>query len=164
MILSIIKSLMLGVWLGSLLMLAIAVAAPIFQELSSKTLAGHINGVILSRMNMIEWISAVVAFVSSIILLLMNWNGEHRTLRIIETGMLFVMISILWVYSSQITSRMEELRKTIGDFDHPQQTAEYAMAKDEFDSLHKKYTRLVGINMILITSAFVLSIVNTKQG
>ncbi len=164
MILSIIKSLMLGVWLGSLLMLAIAVAAPIFQELPSKTLAGHINGIILSRMNMIEWISAVVAFVSSIILLLMNWNGEHRTLRIIETAMLFVMISILWVYSSKITSRMEELRKTIGDFDHPQQTAEYVMAKDEFDSLHKNYTKLVGINMILITSTFVLSIVNTRPG
>ena len=155
---------MLGVWLGSLLMLGIAVAAPIFRELPSKTLAGHVNGIILSRMNMIEWISGAVAFVCSIILLLMNWNGEFRTLRIIETAMLFIMISILWVYSTRISSRMEELRKVIVDFDHPQQTTEYVMAKDEFDSLHKSYTRLVGINMILITSAFVLSIVNTRQG
>jgi uncharacterized membrane protein len=164
MILSILKSLSLGIWLGSLLMLGIAVAAPIFQELPSKTLAGHVNGIILSRMNMIEWVCAVLALVTSVILLALNWNGEYRTLRLVEVVLAFTMMTLLWFYSVNITTRMETLRKTIADFDHPQETTEYVQAKSEFDDLHKTYTRLVGINMLLITSTFVLSIVNTRPG
>lgn len=164
MILSIVKSLMLGVWLGSLLMLGAAVAAPIFQELQNKTLAGHINGIILSRMNMIEWVCGSTAFVASLILLILNWNGEYRMIRLIETVILFVTLTLLWFYSVRITSRMTELRTTIGDFDNPPQTESVMTAKSEFDSLHKTYTMLVGINMMLITSAFILSAVNTRQG
>lgn len=164
MILSILKSLSLGVWLGSLLMLGIAVAAPIFQQLPSKTLAGQVNGIILGRMNGIEWVCGVLAFVSSIVLLAMNWNGDHRTIRIVETLMIFVMITLLWFYSVKISGRMEELRMVIKDFDTPQQTTEYVEAKKEFDDLHKTYTRLVGINMLLITTTFVISIVNTRAG
>jgi len=164
MILSILKSLSLGVWLGSLLMLGIAVAAPIFQQLPSKTLAGQVNGIILGRMNGIEWVCGVLAFLSSIILLAMNWNGDHRTIRIAETLMIFVMITLLWFYSVKISGRMEELRMVIKDFDTPQQTTEYVEAKKEFDDLHKTYTRLVGINMLLITTTFVVSIVNTRAG
>lgn len=164
MILSILKSLSLGVWLGSLLMLGIAVAAPIFQQLPSKTLAGQVNGIILGRMNGIEWVCGVLAFISSIVLLAMNWNGDHRTIRIVETLMIFVMITLLWFYSVKISGRMEELRMVIKDFDTPQQTTEYVEAKKEFDDLHKTYTRLVGINMLLITTTFVISIVNTRAG
>ncbi|MBS1903271.1 MAG: DUF4149 domain-containing protein [Bacteroidetes bacterium] len=164
MILSILKSLSLGVWLGSLLMLGIAVAAPIFQELPSRTLAGHVNGIILSRMNLIEWVCGTLALVTSIVLLMVNWNGEFRMLRIAETAVLFVTVTLLWIYSTRITSRMDELKQTIGDFDHPREEVTYVQAKAEFDDLHKLYTKLVGANMILITSAFVLSIVNTRQG
>jgi hypothetical protein len=164
MILSIIKSLSLGVWLGSLLMLAIAVAAPIFQQLPSRTMAGNLNAIILGRMNMIEWVCGTAAFLSSIILLAVNWNGEYRMLRIVETCLIFLMITMLWFYSSRMTGRMTELRATIHDFDTPRETTEYIEAKKEFDGLHKNYTMLAGVNMILITSAFVLSIVNTRPG
>jgi hypothetical protein len=145
-------------------MLAIAVAAPVFQQLPSKTLAGNLNAIILGRMNMIEWVCGIMAFLSSIVLLAMNWNGEFRTLRIVETGLIFLTITMLWFYSSKMTSRMTELRATIGDFDTPRETAEYVEAKKEFDGLHKTYTMFVGINMILITSAFVISVVNTRAG
>lgn len=164
MILSIIKSLSLGVWLGSLLMLGAAVAAPIFQELPSKTMAGSLNGIILSRMNVIEWVCGVLAFLSSLVLLVLNWGGEYRTVRLIETALVFVMITLLWMYSTRISGRMEELRSAIGDFDNPRTDTEYVVAKAEFDDLHASYTRLVGINMVLITATFVLSIVNTRQG
>ncbi|MFI5263438.1 MAG: DUF4149 domain-containing protein [Candidatus Kapaibacterium sp.] len=164
MILSILKSLSLGIWLGSLLMLGIAVAAPVFQQLPSKTMAGNLNAIILGRMNIIEWVCGSIAFISSVILLGMNWNGEYRTLRIIETCMIFLLVSMLWFYSSHMTGRMAELRMAIQDFDHPRDTTEYIDAKKEFDDLHKSYTMFVGINMILITSTFVLSIVNTRPG
>jgi len=164
MILSIIKSLSLGVWLGSLLMLGAAVAAPVFQELPSRTMAGNLNSVILSRMNVIEWVCGVLAFLSALVLLIINWNGEYRTVRLVETVLMFIMITMLWMYSTKISSRMGELRSTIGDFDNPRVDNEYIQAKAEFDDLHKSYTRLVGINMMLITATFVLSIVNTRQG
>src|SRR5260221_10263517 len=109
MILSILKTLSLGIWLGSLLMLAIAVAGPVFQQLPSRTMAGNLNGIILGKMNSIEWICGIVAFLSSIILLLLNWNGEYRTLRIIEVCIIFITIPMLWFYSSKLTGRMTEL-------------------------------------------------------
>ena len=164
MILSIIKSLALGVWLGSLLMLGAAVAAPVFQELPSKTMAGNLNSIILGRMNVIEWVCGVLAFVSALVLLIINWGGEFRTIRLVETFLTFVMITLLWMYSTRISNRMGELRQTIGDFDNPRVDNTYILAKAEFDDLHKSYTRLVGINMVLITATFVLSIVNTRQG
>ncbi len=164
MILSILKSLSLGVWLGSLIMLGAAVAAPVFQQLPSRTLAGNLNAIILGKMNMIEWVCGSLALITSIVLLAMNWGGEYRMLRIIETCLIFLMVSMLWMYSSKITGRMTELRATIQDFDNPKETPEYVMAKKEFDDLHKNYTMFVGINMMLITSGFVLSIVNTRPG
>ena len=162
MILSILKSLALGIWLGALIMLGYAVAGPIFQQSSSKTLAGTINGVILGRMNNIEWICWAVALASSIVLLILNWNGA-KGLRLTEFALLVVAGILLWVYSSNITGRMDTLRATIGDFDHPKQTTEYVQAKAEFDVLHHRYTAVVGANMFVILGAFVLSMVTTKQ-
>jgi len=161
MILSILKSLSLGVWLGSLLMLGYAVAGPIFQQSPSKTLAGAINGVILGRMNNIEWACWAVALVSSIILLILNWNSA-KGLRVTEFGLLIVAGVLLWFYSSNITGRMNTLRATIGDFDHPKQTTEYVQAKSEFDTLHHRYTAVVSINMLVILGTFVFSMIDTK--
>ncbi|HZK75898.1 MAG TPA: hypothetical protein VFD13_03235 [Candidatus Kapabacteria bacterium] len=155
--LSILKSLSLGVWLGALIMLGYAVAGPIFQQSPSKTLAGAINGIILGRMNNIEWVCWAVAFACSAILLVLKWNNGGRTLRVIELAVIIVTAILLWSYSFRITSKMEPLRATIGDFDHPRQTAEYTEAKAEFDSLHHAYTMLVSVNMVLILGAFVLS-------
>lgn len=158
MILSILKSLSLGIWLGGLIMLGYAVAGPIFQQSPSKTLAGAINGIILGRMNNIEWACWAVAFACSTLLLILNWNGP-RGLRIAELAMICIATVLLWFYSVRISGRMETLRATIGDFDHPRQTTEYVEAKKEFDGLHHTYTALVSANMILILGTFVLSCV-----
>ena len=161
--LSILKSLSLGIWLGALIMLGYAVAGPIFHELPSKTLAGALNGVILGKMNNLEWVCATVALVSSVLLLIIKWKDGSLTLRIIEFVTIFAAMIILWIYSNPTTDRMNALRSTIGDFDHPQQTTEYIEAKSEFDSLHHTYTALVSANMILILGGFVLSMVNSRK-
>lgn len=163
MILSIIKSLALGVWLGALIMLGYGVAGPIFQQSPSKTLAGMINGIILGRMNNIEWVCAIVALVSSIILLILNWQSDTKILRIVELAVVVIAAILLWIYSQNITGKMESLRATIGDFDHPKQTTEYVEAKKEFDSLHHTYTAIVSANMLLILSGFVLSVINSRK-
>ncbi|MFI5202383.1 MAG: DUF4149 domain-containing protein [Candidatus Kapaibacterium sp.] len=153
-----LKTLALGVWLGALIMMGYAVAGPIFQHSPSKTLAGAINGVILGRMNTIEWVSWAVAFVCSSVTLYLNWNAALG-FRIAELAMIAAAGVLLWFYSVRFSSRMETLRATIGDFDHPKQTTEYVQAKSEFDSLHHVYTTLVSTNMVLILSGFVLSFV-----
>jgi hypothetical protein len=149
------RQLALGAWLGSLLMLGIAVAGPIFQLSPSKTLAGEINGVILGRMNTIEWVCSGIALVSSLVL---AWIPEAqvctRDRLITVLGIVFALV-LLWVYSVQISGRMTELRVAIGDFDHPKADAAYVVAKSEFDTLHHRYTTLVGINMFLILGEFI---------
>ncbi len=162
MIFSILKSLALGVWLGALIMLGYAVAGPIFQHSPSKTVAGTINGIILGRMNTIEWVCWTVALVSSILLLVLHWSGA-RGLRVAELTLIVVAGALLWIYSIRITARMETLRTMIGDFDHPRADTEYVAAKTEFDSLHHTYTAIVSTNMILVLGAFTLSIITVKQ-
>ena len=162
-ILSILKTLALGIWLGALIMLGYAVAGPIFQQSPSKTLAGTINGVILGRMNSIEWVCVITALASAIVLLVVYWQTDSRMLRIVEVVVLLVTCVLLWSYSSGITGRMNTLRETIGDFDHPKQTTEYVQAKSEFDDLHHAYTKLVSINMLLVLGEFALSMVNYRK-
>jgi hypothetical protein len=140
-------------------MLGIAVAGPIFQQSPSKTLAGSINQVILHRMNILEWICGGLALISSLVLLYVNRAGEFRTMRTVETALICVMLFFLWLYSSKISGRMEELRAVIKDFDHPLQTNAYIQAKSEFDELHKRYSMLVSVNLVLIAGTFVVSMV-----
>lgn len=158
MLFSIVKSLALGVWLGALVMLAFAVAAPLFQTLPSRTMAGNLNQVILSRMNTIEWICWALAMTCSIVLLVVQWKVGPRSLRIAETVMLVLMAGFLWYYSSSITSHMTGLRATIKDFDTPSDTREYIEARREFDDAHKLYTKMVGFNMLLIVASFAVSV------
>jgi hypothetical protein len=161
--LSILRSLTLGVWLGSLIMLGAAVAAPVFQQSPSKTLSGQINSVILSRMNMLEAVCGWLALIAALSLLLLLWTAPGRGWRVLEVCSTVVMLAVLWSYSSKISSRMEVLRSEIKDFDHPQTTNEYVTAKAEFDSLHKTYTRLVGANMILLVASFAVSLYVLKK-
>jgi hypothetical protein len=163
MIFSVLKSLALGVWLGSLLMLAIAVAGPIFQNSPSRTIAGNINQIILSRMNTIEWICLAIAVVCTIAMLVTDWTSGPRNQRIVEMVMLVIMAALLWYYSSSITGRMTELRAEIKDFDHPRETTEYVQALQEFDALHRSYTTFVGFNMLLIVASFVVTVISVKN-
>ena len=85
-----------------------------------------------------------------------------RRQRIIELVMLVVMAGILWYYSVSMTGRMTELRAQIKDFDNPRETTEYVVARQEFDGLHKSYTRMVGINMLLILGSFVVTVLSVR--
>jgi hypothetical protein len=162
-ILSILKTLALGVWLGALVMLGFAVAGPIFQHSLSKTVAGAINGIILGRMNTLEWGCAIFAFACSASALAFHWNDRFRKLRIFELTSIIVMIVLLSIYSISITNQMQTLRTAIVDFDHPKETPQNVQAKSEFDDLHHRYTTLVGINMFLLVGTFVMSMMTTNK-
>lgn len=141
-------------------MLGIAVAGPIFQLSPSKTLAGEINGVILGRMNVIEWVCGTIALLATIGLAV---GQGFSTSRVLAIGGLVVALVLLWFYSSQMTGTMTELRQTIGDFDHPRADQSYVSAKAQFDMLHHRYTTLVGINMLIIAGEFVWGMLKLRS-
>jgi hypothetical protein len=162
MIFSILKSLALGVWLGALIMLAVAVAGPLFQNLPSRTMAGNINQIILARMNSIEWVCLAIAVVCTVAMLVTDWASGPRMQRIVEMVMLVIMAGLLWYYSTWVTQRMNNIRQGM-DFGHPPGTNEYVSSHQEFDQLHRSYTTVVGINMLLIVASFVTTVMSVRN-
>jgi Domain of unknown function (DUF4149) len=145
-----------GVWVGALLTFGIAVARPVFRGLPSVTLAGSITAEILQRINVIEMSAATLMVIAAGVFLVQR---ERRTpLRIAKTVLLGFMAACLIYYGTVIMDRMEYLRTVeIENFDRVDESTR--AARDEFDGLHKRYTRLASMNVwmgvgFLLLSAF----------
>ena len=63
-------------------------------------------------------------------------------------GILLVLINLIY-YSAFITPRMETLKVTIQNFDIPR-SEDTRPEREEFDLLHKQYSSLVTVNIILL--------------
>lgn len=141
-----IEQLGIAVWIGAIVMFAFAVAGTIFKEAGSINLAGHLNGKVLAKLNLLEATASALLSVSAIYFLLQS--NERTTARLIKTAILLVMIGLLVVYGKFVTDRLEFLRvveiKDFDNFDISKQPF-----RDEFNSLHKTYTRLVSLNLLL---------------
>ena len=161
MLVTILKTLSLGIWLGAIIMLGI-MAGTVFHLAPSRTLAGMLIGAVIAKMNILEWVCAAIALLSSAWLLVHNWNGARKW-RIVEFGGILLATALLWYYSMVVNPHLNDLRQQIGDFDHPQATPAYVQARDEFDAGHKLSSTLVQINMIVILGSFMLSIVNLRR-
>lgn len=141
-----IEQLGVALWVGSIVMFAFAVAGTIFKEAGSINLAGHLNGKVLAKLNGLEAMASALLCVSAIYFLLQS--DERTTARLIKTAILLAMIGLLVVYGKFVTDRLEFLRTVeIKDFDNfdPSKQA----FRDEFNVLHKTYTRLVSVNLLL---------------
>ncbi|MBI3300787.1 MAG: DUF4149 domain-containing protein [Deltaproteobacteria bacterium] len=148
-----------GVWVGALLTFGVAVAAPIFRGLPSATQAGSIIAQILHRINLIETGAATMMAVAALAFLL---QADQRTpIRLGKTALVVLMTMTLLYYGMMIMDRMEHLRTVeIRDFDH---FAEATRAsRDEFDRLHKLYTRLAGANLFMGVGFLLLSTFERK--
>jgi hypothetical protein len=153
---SFLENIAAGVWVGALLTFGIAVARPVFRGLPSVTLAGSITAEILQRINVLEMSAAALMVVAAGVFLVQR---ERRTpLRIAKTVLLGFMTVCLIYYGTVIMDRMEHLRTVeIQNFDRFDESTR--AARDEFDRLHKRYTRLAGANVwmgvgFLLLSAF----------
>ncbi len=141
-----IEQLGIAVWIGAIVMFAFAVAGTIFKEAGSINLAGHLNGKVLAKLNMLEATASALLTISAIYFLLQS--DERTTARLIKTAILLVMIALLVVYGKVVTDRLEFLRVVeIKDFDNFDVSKQ--AFRDEFNSLHKTYTRLVSVNLLL---------------
>lgn len=135
-----------GVWIGSIAMLAYAVAGTIFREIPSINVAGSLNGKILQKFNKLEAIGAVMMAVSTGYF----WatQAEINAALVVRTVLLVCMIVFLVMYAKPITEKMEHLRTVeIQDFDNFDSSKQ--KSRDEFNRLHKIYTKLVSFNLLM---------------
>jgi hypothetical protein len=136
-----------AIWFGAIVMFGFAVAGTIFKEAGSINLAGHLNGKILARLNLLETVGSVLLAISMVYFLLQP--DERTTARWIKLGLLLTMILCLVIYGKVLTDKLEYLRVVeIKDFDNFD-TAKQVF-RDEFNALHKTYTRLTSANLLML--------------
>jgi hypothetical protein len=135
-----------GIWIGSIAMLAFAVAGTIFREIPSINVAGSLNGKILRKFNQIESLAALMMTVSTLYFLVTQ--PEIKTALLLRALLLGCMICFLVIYAKFLTSKMEHLRTVeIKDFDNFDPSKQNF--RDEFNRLHKVYTKLVSFNLLM---------------
>ncbi len=134
-----------GMWLGMLLFVGYGVAGTIFNVLDSRTQAGQINGIILARMNRLEWFFGGVLMAVAFIRL--YWRRNARDL--LQASLAIVSLMLLFVYSGPITRTMEEKKAVIQNFDIPKE-ADSRPERAEFDRWHQWYSGLVKANIVML--------------
>jgi len=151
---SFLETLGAGIWIGVLATFGYAVAAPVFRNLPSVTQAGHITALVLHRINLMEAVAAGMMVFAAVVFLIQK---EHRTpLRIAKSVIVGLMTAAFLYYGVGMMNRMEHLRTIeIKNFDQFEESARGA--RDEFDRLHKLYTRLAQANIFLGLGFLLLS-------
>ncbi|NTW49811.1 MAG: DUF4149 domain-containing protein [Chlorobiales bacterium] len=135
-----------GIWVGSISMLAYVVAGTIFREIPSINMAGSLNGKILRKFNQLEGVAAAMMTVSTAYFLVTQ--NEINTALALRAVLLVCMIGFLVFYARTLTSKMEHLRTVdIQDFDNFDSSKQ--KFRDEFNRLHKVYTKLVSFNLLM---------------
>lgn len=143
-----------GVWVGALATFGFAVAAPVFRGLPSVTLAGTLTAQVLHRINLMEMICA--GFMALAALVFLAQREQRTPLRVAKAVVMALMVSIYFYYGTTLMKRMEHLRTVeIQSFDTFDESTR--AARDEFDRLHKLYTRLASANVWLGLGFLLLS-------
>jgi len=143
-----------GVWIGALATFGFAVAAPVFRGLPSITLAGSLTAQVLHRINLIETIAASLMAVAALVFLAQR--AQRTLIRMLKTVVMTLMVICFAYYGTTLMNRLEYLRTVeIQNFDKFEESTR--AARDEFDRLHKLYTRLASANVWLGLGFLLLS-------
>lgn len=143
----------IGVWIGMLVLLGYGVAPEIFKFMESKTQAGLLNGIILHKMNILEWIAGILLLFSVIVSYVLKRQMKNLTALAVAA----LMVGLLFYYSRVITPKMEQLKTVIENFDVPM-SEDPRSERTDFDRYHRQYSGLVKTNLILgIGLAFFIS-------
>lgn len=128
-----------------LLLLGYGVAGTIFNVLDSRTQAGLINGIILAKMNRLEWFCGGVLMAVAVIRL--SWR--RNVWNIFQAGLAMVSLMVLFAYSGPITRILEEKKAVIQNFDIPIEE-DLRPERAEFDRWHRWYSALVKANIVML--------------
>jgi len=143
-----------GIWIGALITFGFAVAIPVFRGLPSITLAGEVTAQVLHRINLLESLAAGLMAIAALIFLAQR--DQRTAVRLTKTLVMGLMVAAFLYYGTVLMNRMEHLRTVeIQNFD--QFTESTRAVRDEFDVLHKRYTRLAGANIFLGLAFLLLS-------
>ncbi len=133
----------IGLWVGGLAALSLAVAPIVFRTAGSRHLAGTIFGSVLRTFG---WIELGLAAAAAACFALSHPSGRTDWAR---GGMLAIMLCLLAAYSFGTNPAIAELRPQCGSFDRePASDAERA-ARSRFDRLHAWSVRLVAANILV---------------
>jgi hypothetical protein len=143
-----------GVWIGALITFGFAVAIPVFRGLPSINLAGEITAQVLHRINLLETLAAGMMALAALVFLAQA--GQRTPVRLTKTVIMGLMVAAFLYYGTALMNRMEYLRTVeVQNFDQFSESTR--AARDEFDVLHKRYTRLAGANIFLGLAFLLLS-------
>jgi hypothetical protein len=154
-----LENLSAGIWIGALVTFGVAVAAPVFRGLPSVTLAGSITAQVLHRINVLETVALGTLIVSALVYLLQP--NQRTRIRYAKALLVALMAANFFYYGKVMMPRMEHLRTVeIRDFD--QFNEAQRAAREEFDVLHKRYTRLAQVTVFLGVGFLLLSAFERK--
>ncbi len=142
----------MGLWIGGLVFLAAFAAPVVFRAFGSPAAAGPVVAAIIQKFSRMEYFLALFLFFIAIVLLLITEKNRVRTYVSIALVFMFLFATL---YIRVWQPRMSELRIQISNFDVPAEQ-DTSPARQEFEKLHRRYTALVTVNLLLGVSVLVL--------
>jgi uncharacterized membrane protein len=147
-----VENLLLGLWVGGLVFLAAFTAPVVFRAFESRAVAGSVVAVIIQKFSQMEYILALFLFFLAIALLLITEKNWVRTFISIALVFMFLLAAL---YTKVWRPQMSALRVQVSNFDVPAEK-DTSPARQEFEKLHRRYTALVTVNLLLGISVLVL--------
>ena len=160
----------LCLWLGSLAFFIVGVAPVNFgtarewnltgsnpshpdQVVHWRTVGGEITGRSIQRLNMAEWAGLALCLAGTLLLL------AHRPTKVRKSqlGLFVVMGILLALYGVWMGGRLQSIRNS-GTLDFSDNsTTKMTETHQTFDSMHEWYSRLAGVNALLLVVQVVLA-------
>ncbi len=132
--------------------MAFFTAPVVFKAFESRAQAGSVIAIIIEKFSRLEYFLALILFFIAIIFLLTTERNWVRTFVSIALILMFLSTTL---YGRVWRPRMHYLRTQIADFDIPPEK-DSSPARQEFEKLHRRYTALVIVNLLLGFSVLVL--------
>lgn len=132
--------------------MAFFTAPVVFKAFESRAQAGSVVAVIIEKFSRLEYFLALILFFIAIVLLLTTERNWVRTFVSIALVLMFLSTTL---YSRVWLPEMRYLRTQIANFDIPPEK-DSSPPRQEFEKLHRRYTALVMVNLLLGFSVLVL--------
>lgn len=147
-----LENLLLGLWVGGLVFLAAFTAPVIFRAFESRAAAGSVVGVIIEKFSGLEHILAILLFFIALILLLITEKNAVRTYASLAVVFMFLLATF---YIRVLQPQLQALRSQVTTIDLPVEK-DTSPARRQFETLHRGYSALVAVNLLLGISVLVV--------
>ncbi len=145
------------IFIGATLFFGFGVAAPLFQNIPSRDLAGIVNRVILNKLILTQGIGLSIILIGLLMSLRYFNTFWHQFIHV-----LYVLTVVLYcIYAFGISPQMNILVQQIYSFDTPKPNDIPLI--EMFRTYHKWYSALVSLSIFTSLSTFVWQTFNLTQ-